>query len=191
MDANSPQAALDKLLEEIAPLTEEYNRATETLKRSYEKAHVARRDFLESGIEYTKIVPEDAKPDEKLMKKYERYKTLLEERMGVSKKLLGAISGVLSSLDQQLLVLDSQYDPKFGIQTQNPRIFKTNKSAGSRAGTEDPEKNRYCICNRPAHGDMIACDAYHMDSPWFHMECVGCSGTPRGNWLCPKCKPSE
>lgn len=192
MDHTLPQTALEKITEELAPLLDQYNTTTEELKHSYAQTRQVRQTFLKAGIDYTKVSDHDELVEDKIAQAYQEYKTLLENRVGISKRLLAEVNAVLSTVDQQLLLLDSQYDPKFGIQTQNPRVFKTNKSNPSRtAPGEKTAQETYCICNRPAYGDMIACDAYHMESPWFHMECVGCTGTPRGHWLCPKCRPVE
>ncbi|KAI5191644.1 hypothetical protein NECID01_1555 [Nematocida sp. AWRm77] len=195
MENSLPQTALERIMEEVSPLLETYAKTTESLKESYSKTRKMRKNFLKAGIEHTKVTENDGEAEEHIMSTYQEYKSLLEERVGVSKQLLSVVNSVLSTVDQQLLLLDSQYDPKFGIQTQNPRVFKTNKNNTARhsPGEEkekEKEKETYCICNKPAYGDMIACDAYHMESPWFHMECVGCPGTPKGHWLCPNCNPS-
>ncbi|OAG28802.1 hypothetical protein NEDG_00941 [Nematocida displodere] len=193
MDGSTPQPALEKVLEEVNPLIEKYNKATEELKLYYDETYQIRKDFLTAGIEYTKMGESDENAENGVIQAYLKYKDLLEQRMNTSKSLLSSVAGVLSTVDQQLLLLNSQYDPKFGIQTQNPRIFKTNKNNPSLSSTTETEKEPgiYCICNGPAYGDMIACDAYHTEVPWFHMECVGCTGVPRGHWLCPKCRPVE
>lgn len=190
MENTLPQAVLEKILEEINGLMKYYTRTTEELKHSYERTPEIRKAFLEAGIEYTKV-SETEHPEEKIIGTYTKYKELLEERVGLSKELLENVNGLLSSVDQQLLLLDSPYDPKFGIQTQNPRIFKTNKSNAERTEEEQEIKQTHCVCGRSPYGTMIACDAYHMESPWFHMDCVDCVGTPKGHWLCPKCRPAE
>ncbi|KAI5192261.1 hypothetical protein NEMIN01_1913 [Nematocida minor] len=194
MDNKLPLAALEKITKETNILMEQYNKSVEALKTSYDDAHKLRKEFLVTGIEFTKIIENGSKTEEKIVESYTKYKKLLEDRANLSKALLSEINTVLVSVDEQLLLLDSPYEPKFGIQTQNPRVFKTNKSNPNRnANSEDAPVSggSYCICNGPAYGDMVACDAFHMEIPWYHMECVGLSGTPRGHWLCPKCKPSE
>ncbi|KAH9386862.1 uncharacterized protein NEMAJ01_1758 [Nematocida major] len=185
MDGKLPQTALDKISDELQNLMQEYNKAVCSLKGLYDESQGLRRTFLSAGIEYTKM----SESEENIGKAYADYKEMLDKRVTISKRLLADINSTLSSVDQQLLLLESPYEPKFGIQTQNPRVFKTNKSNPAKSA-EESEK-RYCICNGPAYGDMVACDAFHMEVPWYHMGCVGLTGTPRGHWLCPKCKPSE
>ncbi len=46
----------------------------------------------------------------------------------------------------------------------------------------------YCYCQRPSHGDMVACDNDECPTEWFHYECVGLSGAPQGEWFCPDCE---
>ncbi|KAI5180178.1 hypothetical protein NEOKW01_0507 [Nematocida sp. AWRm80] len=187
--ANTP---LDRVQEEIAPLIENYNKTTDELKNLYSKTYDAKKEFLLSGIEYTKLNDPEDKSEEGLSLAYQKCKDLLEQRVQISKDLLSEISTVLVSIDNQLHTLDAPYDPKFGIQTQNPRIFKTNKTLSMSLNESPKDHHRtYCICNKPPHGNMIACDAFHMDSPWYHMECVECLTPPKGQWLCPKCRPIE
>lgn len=45
----------------------------------------------------------------------------------------------------------------------------------------------YCICNRVAFGDMIACDNEDCPVEWFHYPCVNLSKKPRNSWICPLC----
>ncbi|KAI5135750.1 hypothetical protein NEAUS06_1635 [Nematocida ausubeli] len=196
MDNNRlPQETLERVTEETDNLMANYNKYVEQLKESYTNAQKERKEFLSSGIEFTKHI-ESEETEEKILTVYESYKKLLDDRTSLSKNFLSEINSLLSLVDQQLLLLESSYEPKFGIQTQNPRIFKTNKNNPKRLrNPEDadaPQMNgKYCICNGPAYGDMIACDAFHIEIPWFHMECMGLFSAPRGNWLCPNCRPSE
>lgn len=186
-----PQSTFEKVVEEITPLLDRYTKATENIKQLNDASWTLRKDFLSLGIEYTKVSDNQNEDiEEKILAAYKSYKNLLEERSKTCKDLLSHVNILLSSVDQQLLLLDSQYDPKFGIQTQNSRIFKTNKSYADKAN-EARKDEIHCICGRPPYGDMIACDGYHMESPWYHMDCVGYTGIPRGHWLCPKCRTNE
>lgn len=194
MDNKLPQTALEKIMQETGVLMEKYNRSVDFLKSSYDEAQKLRKEFLSVGIEFTKLTENADVTEEKILEAYKSYKKLLDDRVSLSKSFLSDINSMISSVDEQLHLLDSPYEPKFGIQTQNPRIFKTNKSNPTRNMNSEEISSldgKYCICNGPAYGDMVACDAFHMEVPWFHMECVGLSGTPRGHWLCPKCRPVE
>lgn len=214
----SPNALFEKIMEEIAPLIKQYDRTVADLASSYEQTLEVRKRFLEAGIEYTR--PQEkgessSSGEQALLSAYDDYKTLLEGRVSVAKLLLSSVSSALSFVDQQLFLLDAPFDPKFGIQTQNPRIFKTNKSLSDTLAQEDghspstsaeslksarststsmhsqgPERI-YCTCKQPAFGDMIACDSYHIEGSWYHMDCVNVPQNPKGHWFCPKCSPPE
>ena len=44
----------------------------------------------------------------------------------------------------------------------------------------------WCICNKVASGEMIACDNEKCVVEWFHFQCVNISRAPRGKWFCQK-----
>jgi len=51
---------------------------------------------------------------------------------------------------------------------------------------------KYCICNEPSFGEMIACDNENCSIEWFHCQCVGVSDSNREKnkdkkWYCPDC----
>lgn len=48
---------------------------------------------------------------------------------------------------------------------------------------------RYCRCQQPSYGDMVACDNDACSIEWFHYKCVGITQAPKGKWYCSsKCK---
>lgn len=51
----------------------------------------------------------------------------------------------------------------------------------------DPNEPVYCVCNRIAFGDMIACDNEECPIEWFHYTCVNLTKKPRNTWICPTC----
>jgi hypothetical protein len=52
----------------------------------------------------------------------------------------------------------------------------------------DTNEPLYCICQRIAFGEMIACDNEDCPIEWFHYECVNLTKEPRNSsWLCPQC----
>jgi hypothetical protein len=51
------------------------------------------------------------------------------------------------------------------------------------------EEPVYCLCQRVAFGDMVACDNEDCPIEWFHYPCVGLTKQPKNAWLCPKCRP--
>ncbi|KAK4898244.1 hypothetical protein LTR27_004251 [Elasticomyces elasticus] len=52
----------------------------------------------------------------------------------------------------------------------------------------DPE--RFCICNGPESGNMVACSNEHCAKKWFHFGCVGLKKAPpkKASWYCPECE---
>uniref|UniRef100_A0A7S0ZLN9 PHD-type domain-containing protein n=1 Tax=Timspurckia oligopyrenoides TaxID=708627 RepID=A0A7S0ZLN9_9RHOD len=52
----------------------------------------------------------------------------------------------------------------------------------------DPNEPRYCTCNQVSYGEMVACENVDCKYEWFHFQCVGLTGPPRGQWRCPDCK---
>jgi len=51
----------------------------------------------------------------------------------------------------------------------------------------DPHEPTYCLCNRVSFGEMVGCDNPDCKVEWFHFECVGLPGPPKGKWYCPEC----
>lgn len=45
----------------------------------------------------------------------------------------------------------------------------------------------YCICNRVAFGEMIACDNEDCPIEWYHYPCVNLTRKPRNSWICHLC----
>ncbi|CAH3018226.1 unnamed protein product, partial [Porites evermanni] len=49
------------------------------------------------------------------------------------------------------------------------------------------EAEKYCFCNQPEFGLMVACDKMDCTITWFHLACVGLKAAPKGKWICPRC----
>jgi inhibitor of growth protein 4 len=64
---------------------------------------------------------------------------------------------------------------------------KSNEPVQIAAKPVDPNEPVYCICNRIAFGDMVACDNEECPIEWFHYACVNVIKTPLNAWLCPIC----
>jgi hypothetical protein len=45
----------------------------------------------------------------------------------------------------------------------------------------------YCICRQPFNRPMIGCDGPSCDIEWYHLDCIGLSEPPEGDWLCDQC----
>ncbi|GAA5872029.1 hypothetical protein JCM8547_006217 [Rhodosporidiobolus lusitaniae] len=51
----------------------------------------------------------------------------------------------------------------------------------------DPNEPVYCYCQRVSFGEMIACENEDCSREWFHLDCVGVSQAPEGEWYCNDC----
>ncbi|WLF79611.1 hypothetical protein PVL30_003367 [Lodderomyces elongisporus] len=87
------------------------------------------------------------------------------------------------------------------ITTQIPAINENNLKiiVSQNAVEKDEEDKRYCFCNQPSLGDMIACDNEDScpNGEWFHYKCVGLLNrvdamkytTGKEQWFCSeKCR---
>eukprot|EP01135_Chromosphaera_perkinsii_P001911 Nk52_evm60s212 gene=Nk52_evmTU60s212 len=52
---------------------------------------------------------------------------------------------------------------------------------------QDPDEQRYCICDQISYGEMIGCDNPDCPTEWFHFQCIGLTTKPKGKWFCPGC----
>lgn len=52
---------------------------------------------------------------------------------------------------------------------------------------------KYCICNGPESGRMVACDNDQCELGWFHFDCVGLKESPDKSekWFCDDCRASQ
>jgi inhibitor-of-growth protein 2 len=46
------------------------------------------------------------------------------------------------------------------------------------------EEEKYCFCNGPSFGRMVACEYENCPHQWFHFKCVGLTHDPTGEWFC-------
>lgn len=52
------------------------------------------------------------------------------------------------------------------------------------------DNDKYCYCNGPEEGIMVACDNPSCThGKWFHLECLRIKAPPRSRtWYCPDCR---
>ena len=55
-------------------------------------------------------------------------------------------------------------------------------------GVGQVDEKLWCVCNKPADGDMIGCDNSECKTEWFHFECVKIRKVPKGDWFCKDCR---
>jgi tRNA A-37 threonylcarbamoyl transferase component Bud32 len=64
---------------------------------------------------------------------------------------------------------------------------------GKRVKFDETTKSekKYCICNGPDSGRMVACENEDCERQWFHFDCVGLKESPPTDtkWFCDDCKP--
>lgn len=65
--------------------------------------------------------------------------------------------------------------------------FKLKLDAGKSNDRADTTKDVWCSCRQTEYGQMIACDNVDCKFKWFHMNCVGLSIAPKGDWICHSC----
>ena len=55
---------------------------------------------------------------------------------------------------------------------------------------EEDYSKLWCYCNAPSFGNMVKCDNTSCTIEWFHFDCLGIKGLPKGKgkWYCPSCR---
>ena len=55
--------------------------------------------------------------------------------------------------------------------------------------TAEQDTTLYCICQKPATGDMIGCDNEDCLYKWFHYSCLNLDpgAITEDPWFCPMC----
>lgn len=63
---------------------------------------------------------------------------------------------------------------------------KRPKPSSNESGEDAP---RYCYCDGPESGKMLACDGSSCKKQWFHFDCVGITEAPaEKKWYCDACR---
>ncbi|RMZ86367.1 hypothetical protein DV736_g6406, partial [Chaetothyriales sp. CBS 134916] len=75
-------------------------------------------------------------------------------------------------------------------QQTNQRVKPEAENITTEEYSEEPiddllEDEKYCYCNGPSYGEMIACDNPKCPGEWFHLECIGLKNAPKSEkWFC-------
>ncbi|CAL8081679.1 unnamed protein product [Orchesella dallaii] len=73
-----------------------------------------------------------------------------------------------------------------GSSNRTPKAPAVAVVAKAKKATEDEDNKPYCHCRQPySDRPMIGCDFPNCPIEWYHMECVGISKPPEGQWTCP------
>ena len=75
--------------------------------------------------------------------------------------------------------------PPISSTSSNPPTAPPRSAASHLDMPVDPNEPTYCTCQQVSYGEMIACDNENCEIEWFHYNCVGLSGPPRGKWYAP------
>lgn len=88
---------------------------------------------------------------------------------------------------------DNQKDKKDAEKEEDEAVGASEVEEDQQDVEEAEEDNdddeRFCFCEKPSSGDMIACDNDSCPRQWFHFDCVGLKQAPKSkNWFCDDCK---
>ena len=109
------------------------------------------------------------------------------------------VPGLLDSLSPKGLPLKRSHKKGAGLLAQQQHAGQKPKhEVENMAPVEDAEEmeeefgedeEKYCYCNGPSYGEMIACDNLKCPREWFHLECIGLKNAPKSEkWYCEECK---
>lgn len=116
-----------------------------------------------------------------------RYDHFLKNNPNVTKKLAAMERNRISKP-----VITRKKKNKMSISI-NLKQLRQNVIHDSRSNSitaiDNVDEPRYCWCNQPSFGEMIACDNEKCPKEWFHYQCVGLKKAPKGEWFCSdKCR---
>ena len=81
---------------------------------------------------------------------------------------------------------------KAEIENTTPPEDDALSAAGSEEAADGEDEERYCYCDGPSSGDMVACDNDDCPRQWFHIECLGLKTVPQSDrWFCSECDPGR
>lgn len=72
-----------------------------------------------------------------------------------------------------------------------PKLFAQYFTWTNTVFTSSTDKNRFCYCQGPEAGKMLACDGAGCKYKWFHYTCLEIRRAPKQKlWLCQECATS-
>jgi hypothetical protein len=81
--------------------------------------------------------------------------------------------------------------PAAGVAAGGADAAASAAEAGGPPAVFDENEPRYCLCDKPAYGEMVGCDNDSCAREWFHLACVGLKAAPSGSWYCPPCRAAQ
>lgn len=109
-----------------------------------------------------------------------RYANLLKNNPNITNKLA---SFETTRVNKPVITKKNKNKMSFSI---NLKQLRQNVIQGHRSKSITPidDEPRYCWCNQPSFGEMVACDNGKCPKEWFHYQCVGLKKAPTGPWFC-------
>lgn len=172
---------MDKACRQLSKLLDKKVKAL-SLSKSVTEEAVHEADLMRKALEAL-----SASKVQLAVKNYD----LIDQNIKVVDQEIGLLEKALIENGETFSTDDgsSQYNGaasgKAGAASHKRKLDKA--STGSSETNVDPNEPLYCICNRIAFGDMIACDNEDCPIEWFHYPCVNLTRKPRNSWICPTC----
>ena len=121
------------------------------------------------------------------------------------RRLYDLVDGRIRELDADLAKFEATYRQRCGASEKGKGGGVRGSAGGSsaRAGGGsfmlpnpadlkiDPNEPTYCLCKRVSFGQMVACENEDCPIEWFHLQCLGLTSPPNGDWFCPHCKQEK
>ena len=103
--------------------------------------------------------------------------------------------GLHDSLSPKGLPLKRSHKKGAGLLAQQQVMAQRKQEIENTTPEEDDEEGagedeeRYCYCEGPSYGEMVACDNDDCPRQWFHIECLGLKTVPKSaSWYCSECR---
>lgn len=167
----------DRMLEEVQQLRLDANYFSKSTSRIDAKVAVLRRRCKK----YEERLMRG--PSEKYTERIFRCHSMIKKLLSKRHTDFDVFRSVVHGLKQKCESLCDGTDAPFCF--KEPSISNMNCLVNAGDGGGD---TLYCKCNRPAFGNMIACDSSECKVGWFHCECVGFGGSSKMTWICMECK---
>jgi inhibitor of growth protein 5 len=175
---------LDKASRKLSGLLDEKIKEI-SLKKSVSKAEIQEADLLRKAIETI-----SAGKVQLAVKNYDLIDQnikIVDHEIALLEKALIENGEAFQLEDNTIIGSSSSSMDKNSSSQKKRKHDKTTGAGGAPEAQVDPNEPLYCICNRIAFGEMIACDNEDCPIEWFHYPCVNLTRKPRNSWICQTC----
>lgn len=118
------------------------------------------------------VACERSAEEEKLSKK-EMARNRKLTKAGTSKKIQKTNEDKTAKIE--IIESDDESDEEETAKSRKKPLKNKNRKASDSV-------LKYCICNKPSFGRMVACDDHDCPIEWFHFNCVRVKKIPKGEW---------